>query len=86
MNYTIIVFRSRNDTMKFYNLIKNSGQFCSIINTPRILSKSCGISVRISNSIVGISLKLLSQQPFPTFDGIYSIKILNGREIASRIV
>lgn len=85
MNYTIIVFRSRNDTMRFYSLIKQVAQFCSIINTPRILSKSCGISIKIPNSMVITSQKILSRQPFPSFDGIYSIKILNGREIASRV-
>lgn len=85
MNYTIVVFRSRNDTMRLYNLIKQVGQFCSIVNTPRVLSKSCGISVRIPNTGVNLVKNILSRQPFSSFDGIYSIKILNGREIASRI-
>lgn len=85
MNYIVVVFRSRNDTQRFYSIIKQSGQFCSIINTPRTLSKSCGISVRISNSAINISQIILSKNSFLSFNGIYSIKIFNGREIASRI-
>ena len=61
MKYTVVVFTSRTDTMKFYNAIKNYGLFCSVINTPRRLSSSCGVSVKIDKRLIIYSSTIIKQ-------------------------
>ena len=85
MKYIIVMFNSRNDTMRFYSLIKKFNGFCSIINTPHSLSRSCGISVKIAGSLVGVSKQIISNNNFGTFKGIYEINIVNNKDIPTRI-
>ena len=79
------MFTSRNDTLRFYNLIKQYNGFCSIISTPHTLSRSCGISVKISNTLLNISKQLISNNKFFTFKGIYEINQSPPGNIPSRI-
>ncbi len=72
MRYIIVMFTSRTDTMRFYNIIKNQG-FCSIINTPHSLSRSCGISVKISPNIISIAQKIIYNNNFSSFKGIFEL-------------
>ena len=79
------MFTSRNDTLRFYNLIKQYNGFCSIISTPHALSRSCGISVKISNNLLSLSKQLTSNNKFATFKGIYEINQSTPGNIPSRI-
>lgn len=79
------MFTSRNDTLRFYNLIKQHNGFCSIISTPHSLSQSCGISVKISNNLLNLSKQLLSGSKFATFKGIYEVNLSLPNNIPSRI-
>ena len=85
MKYLIVMFNSRNDTMHFYSLIKQYNGFCSIINTPHSLSRSCGISVKISNNQITIAQNLIKSHKFTSFKGIYEINISNSPNIPTRI-
>ena len=79
------MFTSRNDTLRFYNLLKKYNGFCSIISTPHSLSKSCGISVRLSGNLVGLAKQMLSSNNFATFNGIYEINLSTPGNIPTRI-
>ena len=46
MKQLIVTFKSRNDTMSFYNLLKSKNIFCSIINTPKIIGSPCSLSIK----------------------------------------
>ena len=46
MKYLIILFKSRNDTVSFFNIMKMHNIFCSIINTPKIIGSSCSLSIK----------------------------------------
>lgn len=85
MKYITIMFKSRNDTLKFYNIMKSKGVFCSIINTPRSLSKSCGISVKTNPAGLNIAVQLLRTNNFATFNGIYEIIITPNGDATNRI-
>lgn len=85
MKYTLVMFTSRNDTLHFYNIIKQHNGFCSIINTPHTLSHSCGISVKISNNLLNLSKQIISNNKFYTFKGIYEISQSSPNNIPSRI-
>lgn len=79
------MFTSRNDTLKFYNLIKQQNGFCSIISTPHTLSRSCGISVKISSNLINYAKHLISNNNFTTFKGIYEVNQSLPNNIPSRI-
>ena len=85
MKYLIVMFSVRSDTMRFYNLIKKFNGFCSIINTPHSLSRSCGISVKISNNQLSLARQLIANNTFTTFKGIYEINMTNSKDIPIRI-
>ena len=73
MKYIVVMFNSRNDTMRFYSLIKRYNGFCSIINTPHALSRSCGISIKIGNNLIPISSQIVRNNNFSSFKGIFEI-------------
>lgn len=79
------MFTSRNDTLCFYNLIKQYNGFCSVISTPHSLSRSCGISVKISNNLLNLAKQLISNNKFVTFKGIYEINQSLPNNIPTRI-
>lgn len=45
----LFAFRSRTQSMKFYDLLSGGGVPCDIVNTPREISASCGLSVRVTD-------------------------------------
>ncbi|MBQ8430389.1 MAG: DUF3343 domain-containing protein [Clostridia bacterium] len=85
MKYTIVVFSSRNETMRFYRIVKNYGLFASIINTPRKLASSCGISCKIDVRLISYSINIIHQEMYQTCKGIYSIELINGRELITKL-
>ena len=85
MKYTLVVFASRQDTMTYYKIIKNFGLFCSIVNTPRKLSTSCGISCKIDTRLVANSIKIIKTNHLHSFKGIFLIEIVGGKENVQQI-
>lgn len=69
--YYLVVFRARSETMKFHSLISSYNVKSSIVNTPRQIAVSCGISVKIDSSALGVAKEILSRRQFFTFAGIY---------------
>lgn len=47
MNDIIVVFRSRSDALSFNSRLRSYGVSGKVVNTPRSLSLSCGLSVRV---------------------------------------
>ncbi len=86
MKYTVVVFASRSDTMRFYKIIKNYGLFCSVINTPRSLSSSCGVSVKIDRRLLVYSSSIIKQSNLYSFKGIFDVELINGKETVIRLM
>ena len=85
MKYLIVMFTSRTETMRFYNLIKQYNGFCSIVNTPHSLSRSCGISVKIAYTLIFLSKKIISNNNFSSFKGIFEINLSNSQDLPQKI-
>lgn len=83
MRYIIVVFSMRSDTLTFYDTIKTKVGFCSIVNTPHTLSRSCGISVKIPTSAIELSRQIASRMS--SFKGIYEINPQSNRSQPTRI-
>jgi len=68
----LAVFRSRTETLNFASILRSYGVLCSVVNTPRRINVSCGISVQFSNKDEMIAKQVLSRRRFDTFAGFYS--------------
>lgn len=69
----LIVFRSKNETIKFSSLIASYGYKSALVPTPRQISVSCGLSARVDARTFEIAKLILKQKQFFTFLGIYQI-------------
>lgn len=56
MNDIIIVFRSRSEALAFNSRLASKGVGGKVVNTPRALSASCGLSVRVSGFAKSIAI------------------------------
>lgn len=65
MNYLLMIFRSRNETLAAYRYLSTRGIACSTINAPRCLVKSCGLAIK-TNADANVVLGLLSRTSFAT--------------------
>ena len=73
MKYLIISFNSRNSVMTFAKLARKNGLYTSIINTPRSVSVSCGLSVRTEFQNLQSIISLLKKSNMSGLIGVYSI-------------
>ncbi len=72
--YLIFAFRSRAQSMKFYNELKKSGISCSLINTPRDVSVGCGLSVKADETAYAATVRLLRTMSLNTFLGAFRVR------------
>lgn len=73
MNFSVIVFRARTETLSFANLLGSYRVPFQIINTPRNLNVSCGISVKFPSAQRHIVQEILSKRAFSSFVGIFPL-------------
>lgn len=70
MYYLLIVFSTRQDALSFLDQARSRRIHADIINTPRSLSLSCGISVRLSPQ--GESFALRLAPTYQSYSGTYA--------------
>ncbi len=61
MNDIIVVFRSRADALSFSSRLFKHGVSGKVVNTPRALSRSCGLSVRVGGFAKSVALAICPQ-------------------------
>lgn len=69
MSDIIVVFRSRSDALSFNSRLKAYGVSGKVVNTPRALSLSCGLSVRVGGFARSVATALC-----PSDAAIYEIR------------
>ena len=74
MTYHLAVFRARTQTLNFANIMKSYGVPIAIVNTPRNISVSCGISVKFPTQFKDTAQNIISRRQFSTFAGFYALK------------
>ncbi len=75
MNYLLVIFSTRHEAIAFLEQARARRLRADIINTPRSLSLSCGISVRLSPQSEGFILRYAPK--YSSYSGTYSF--YNGR-------
>lgn len=81
MEFYVAVFRARTQTLIFANLLKSYGVKCNVINTPRVINVSCGISVKLSKFDFVRAQEIINRRKFDSFAGFYLVKEINGQII-----
>ena len=71
MQYALFVFSSRDGAMAFYDKCLARRIAASIVNTPRELGASCGISVKTSTKDIAIVARVVTKMP--TYVGTYLV-------------
>ena len=85
MEYIIVSFRSRSETVKFSDLLNKRGIGNAIISTPKEASVGCGLSVRISPNYFEMAKRLVFANGFSSFAGFFQIKSYGGKRIVRSI-
>ncbi|MBE7082675.1 MAG: DUF3343 domain-containing protein [Clostridiales bacterium] len=67
----LAVFRSKTETLNFASILRSYRVPCTIVNTPRSINVSCGISVLFDNKNEQIAKNIISRRGFSTFAGFY---------------
>lgn len=69
--FYLAVFRARTQTIMFANILKSYGVPVSIVNTPRRLNVSCGISVKFPKLYKNIADGIIERRKFDSFAGFF---------------
>ena len=79
MDYIIVIFNNRTDTMKLYEYLKKFKIKTMIVPTPNQLSKSCGISLKARYKNIGQVLEIVKRFNLRSFNHVYIEKKVAGK-------
>lgn len=69
--YYIFAFRSRAESLSFFDSTKKKGICTRLISTPREISIGCGLSVKVEESDFDTAYELLETCKSNTFLGVF---------------
>ncbi|MEG1612645.1 MAG: putative Se/S carrier-like protein [Clostridia bacterium] len=84
-NYQFSAFRSREQSIKFYESLRAMRVDCAVINTPHEASIGCGISVKYPCRFENTAKIALERGRFSTFIGMYEVTENHGRKFIKLI-
>ena len=79
MDYVAIAFRSRSDTVKFSNFLKNNGYESEIVNTPKEAGVGCGLSIKTYPSMIPLMRTAVKMANLKSFVGFFLVKTVGGK-------
>lgn len=85
MGYILAVFAVRTETMQFYNMLKRAGINAMIVETPKSLQASCGISVKLMQNDFSRANNILRTSNMRSFVRFYLVNGTFGRRTISPI-
>ena len=84
MEYVVVAFRSRAQTLKAFEIIKSFGFNVEIVNTPKEAGVGCGLSVKIQKGLVYTVKEIVKKLSLSSFAGFFLVKITsNGRVVTT---
>ncbi len=86
MKFLIISYKSRNNLFAITQTLKKLGVIVSIINTPRNISISCGLSAKTDVKNLSLVTNIIKQSGMGGFLGAYIISFINGHEQIERVL
>lgn len=74
MDYIIMPFKSRAESIKYSKILKDNGIMNALINTPKEVGIGCGLSVQISIGFYEYAKRIISINKSPSFVGFFLVK------------
>jgi hypothetical protein len=71
INYYIFAFRSRNQSMRFYDDLCRVRVCARIVSTPRAASAGCGLSVRVNAADYNAARAVFARLHYDAFLGLF---------------
>lgn len=85
MDYVIVAFRSRAETVAFSNYLRQNGLPNQIVNTPKEAGVGCGLSVKVSRGYFALVKRAVFNLKLKSFAGFFTISNLGGKTIVKSI-
>ena len=85
MEYLVISFRSRAETVKFSEYLRGVGIRNEIINTPKEAGVGCGLSVKTAKENLFAVKKVVFSASKTSFAGFFLVTIISGKRIVKTI-
>lgn len=85
MKFIIISFKSRNNLLKFVRICRQYNINIDIINTPNIISKSCGLSGKTAYNNLNSIKNIIQQLNYLDFMGIFYLERSGFQERLQRL-
>ncbi len=73
MEYVVVAFRSRSETVAFSNFLRQNGITNQIVNTPKEAGVGCGLSVKISKSYFSPVKNAVRASKLKSFAGFFLV-------------
>lgn len=83
--FLFIAFRSREHTIKFYELLKTMRLNVEVITTPREAGAGCGLSVKFYENQKKTVKLALGRSSFGSLIGVYEVVYYNNRKYVTTI-
>ena len=75
MEYILISFKSRSETLKFAELLKKSGVYATVVTTPKEAGIGCGLSVKTENVNLGFIKRAIYYSGSKSFAAVFLVKV-----------
>ncbi|MBE5733958.1 MAG: DUF3343 domain-containing protein [Clostridiales bacterium] len=85
MDYVVVAFRSRAQTVKFSEHLTHLGVQNEIINTPKEAGVGCGLSVKISKTRLQVVKRIVQLSSLSAFAGFFLVTAYGGKRIVRSI-
>ncbi len=82
--YGVITFNSTSDALKAERVMQQAGNFFVVIPTPREISTSCGLSVKVTPGDIKLASQLLRSAGV-VVEGVYQIFIEGSNRVVTAL-
>lgn len=82
--FYVVAFDSTHHAIFMEQTLKNSGKEVMMIPTPREISASCGLSLKIKKEDLPFIQELLKEKK-PSYHGIFRVKLKQGKKVIEKI-
>lgn len=85
MEYVVVAFRSRAQTVGFHQFLSRYNVSSEIVNTPKEAGVGCGLSVKVSKSVFSAVKTAVSYSNYNSFAGFFLVKHVGGKRLVRSI-
>ncbi len=85
MDYVLVSYRSRENTLKFSQILSKNGIANQVVNTPKEAGVGCGLSVKVSSNYFYTVKRIAFSLPLKSFAGFFGVKRVGNKRIVKSI-